>query len=144
MPSGASVAVECLVRLGSMTDDAEALEMVSSYLAGRLAQAGEQPYGSARLFAGADLLLHGVELVISEGDGRETLLAAARAAYAPTMMLAGPWAAPAILDGKSSVDGKAAAYVCRQRTCAAPVHSADALVALLTEGPGRGAAQATD
>ncbi|WP_428266504.1 thioredoxin domain-containing protein [Haliangium sp.] len=136
LPSGASVAVECLLRLGMVADDRRALDVAERYLAGRAALAKDNPFGSARLLAALDLYLHGVELVVTAGPGREELLAAARQAYAPTLLIAGDWAAPALLGGKTNAaDGRAQAYVCRGQTCSAPVTEGEALRALLTAPP---------
>ncbi len=62
---------------------------------------------------------------------RDALIAAARQSYAPTLMLAGPWAAPSILEGKvPAPDGAARAYVCSGQTCSAPVTTTSALLPL--------------
>ena len=137
-PSGAAVAIECLLRLGQCGGSARALEVAERYLAGRAPQAAGQPYMGARLLAGLDFYLNGVELVVSEGSGRAELVAAARRAYAPTLMIAGPWAPESIRGGKGAgEDGRAQAYVCRGQTCSAPVTEPDALRALLAEPPPR-------
>jgi hypothetical protein len=121
-PSGAAVAIECLLRLGLCGGDAKALELAERYLAGRAPQASGQPYMGARLLAGLDFYLNGVELVVTAGEGREELLAAARRAHAPTLMIAGAWAPESIRGGKQPAeDGRAQAYVCRGQTCSAPV-----------------------
>ncbi len=132
IPSGAAVAIECLLRLGLCGGDDRALAVAEKYLAGRAPQAAGQPYMGARLLAGLDFYLNGVELVVSQGAGRAELLAAARRAYAPTLMIAGPWAPDSIRGGKEpGEDGRARAYVCRGQTCSAPVADAAELRALL-------------
>jgi uncharacterized protein len=135
-PSGAAVAVECLLRLGLVGGDPKALAVAESYLAGRAPQAASQPYMGARLLAGLDFYLNGIELVVTGGNGRDQLLAAARKAYAPTLMIAGPWAPDSIRGGKEPAeDGTARAYLCRGQTCSAPVGDPAALLALLEESP---------
>ncbi|MEZ4404011.1 MAG: thioredoxin domain-containing protein [Kofleriaceae bacterium] len=136
MPSGAAVAVECLVRLGYVADDAETLAIAERYLERRLGSDALGPLGAARLLGALDLFLHAQCVVVSDGAGRDALVAAARAAYAPTRILVGPWAAPSVLAGKTAADGVARAFVCRGPTCAAPVTEATALAALLAEPTG--------
>jgi hypothetical protein len=136
IPSGAAVAIECLLRLGHVAGDQRALDLAERYLAQRAPQAAAQPYMGARLLAGLDLYLGGIELVVSDGTGRDELLAAARRAYAPTLMVAGPWAAPSLLDGRGAdAAGRARAYVCRGQTCAPPVTDPKELAALLAQFP---------
>ncbi len=136
MPSGAAVAVECMVALGRVAGDERARDTAERYLAARAGLAASQPYMGARLLAALDGALHGVELVVSEGAGREELLAAARRAYAPGLSVIGPWADESLRAGKGpAVDGRAQAYVCRGQTCSAPVSDAAELVELLAKAP---------
>ena len=86
----------------------------------------------ARLLAGLDFYLSGIELVVTSGSGRDELLAAARRAYAPTLMIAGPWAPESIRGGKEpAADGAAQAYVCRGQTCSPPLGDPAELRALI-------------
>jgi hypothetical protein len=136
MPSGSAVAIECLLALGRVGGDARALEVAERYLGARAPGVAGQPYMSARLLAALDTAMNGVELVVSDGDGREQLVDAALRAYAPTLSLVGPWAEESLRAGKGpAADGRAQAYVCRGQTCSAPVSDPAALVALLTAGP---------
>ncbi len=134
IPSGAAVATECLLRVGLIAGDARALDVAERYLAGRCPLAVEQPFAASRLLAALDLYLHGMEVVVTGGDGAGELLAAARRVYAPTRMIAGPWAQASILDGKQAEGGQARAYVCRGQTCSAPVTDPGALGALMAKG----------
>jgi uncharacterized protein len=132
-PSGASVAVEGLLRLGLVAGDAEALGIAERYLAARSSGAAENPFGGSRLLASVDLYLDAMELVVTGGTGREALLEAARRSYAPTLLIAGSWAQASILDGKSdSPDGKAQAYLCRGQTCSPPTSDPEAVRTLLS------------
>ncbi len=132
IPSGAAVAVECLLRVGFMCERSEWIDVAERYLAGRLK--GANALAVSRLLGALDLYLHHVELVVTDGEGREELLAAARRHYAPTLMVAGSWAADSLLADKTSVDGRAQAYVCKGMSCSAPVGEPAALDALLSEG----------
>jgi len=132
LPSGASVLVESLQRIGLMVGDARLLGIAERYIAARAEQAAKNPFMWSRLLAALDLYLGAAEVVVTKGKGRERLLAAARRAHAPTKVIAGPWARPALFEGKAAcADGRAVAFVCRGRTCSAPVQEPEALVALL-------------
>lgn len=135
MPSGAAVAVECLIRLGYVTDDREALAMAERYLERRLGSGALGPLGAARLLGALDLFLHAQCVVITAGAGAEALAAAARAAYAPTRIVVGPWAAASVVAGKVDRAGRALAYVCRGPMCAPPTDDPAALARLLTDLP---------
>jgi uncharacterized protein len=75
-------------------------------------------------------------VVVSDGEGRDALVAAARRGYAPSRMLAGPWASADVLAGKAAQGGVARAFVCRGQACSAPVSDPVALTALVTAEPG--------
>ena len=136
MPSGSAVAIECLLALGRVGGDSRALEVAERYVGARAPGVAGQPYMSARLLAALDMAMNGVELVVSDGDGRERLIEAALRAYAPTLSLVGPWAEESLRAGKGpAADGRAQAYVCRGQTCSAPVSEPDALVELLGAAP---------
>jgi uncharacterized protein YyaL (SSP411 family) len=69
--------------------------------------------------------------VVTDGAGREELLTAARRAYAPARLIAGPWAAASVLEGKTPAGAQARAFVCKGTVCSAPLTEADALRDLL-------------
>ncbi|HEU0036304.1 MAG TPA: thioredoxin domain-containing protein [Kofleriaceae bacterium] len=133
IPSGAAIATQALLRLGLVAGDDAALALAEKYLVQRLTGAtGVNAWATSALLAALDLYLHAQELVVTDGEGRDELLAAARRTYAPTLCIAGPWAQPSILDGKTpAADGKARAFVCKGASCAPPVTSPPALVELL-------------
>ncbi|HSD89228.1 MAG TPA: thioredoxin domain-containing protein [Kofleriaceae bacterium] len=131
IPSGAAIAVACLVRLGLVAGDAASLELAERYLAERLTgpQAVE-PWATSALIVALDDYLHLPVVVVSEGTGREALLDVARAT--PHAAIAGPWAQPSILEGKGpAADGRAQAYVCRGPSCSLPVATESELRAVL-------------
>jgi hypothetical protein len=131
-PSGAAVAVESLVAVARLTGDARAAEISERYLAARAPQMVEHPYMGSRLLAALDLYLNGIELVITEGSGREELATAARRAFVPGLLWGGPWASSDLLAGKGPGSGGAArAFVCRGRSCSAPIESPEELAAAL-------------
>jgi uncharacterized protein YyaL (SSP411 family) len=134
IPSGAAVAVQALLRLGLVAGDGDALALAETYLVQRLTGTTTgNAWASSGLIAALDLYLHARVLVVTEGAGRDALLAAARRSYAPTLCIAGPWAAPSILEGKSPAGDTARGFVCTGPTCSPPVGDPAALTALLGE-----------
>ncbi len=134
IPSGAAIATQALLRLGLVGGDAGALELAEKYLAQRLtAVTGVNAWATSSLLAALDLYLHEKVLVVTDGEGRDELLAAARRAYSPTLAIAGPWAQPSILEAKVSAGPKARAFVCQGPTCSPPVTDVGELVELLTQ-----------
>ena len=133
IPSGAAIFTRALLRLGLVAGDEAALTLAETYLVQRLT--GPTPanaWASSALLGALDLYLHAKVLVVTEGPDHDSLLAAARGVYAPTLCVAGPWASPSILDAKTSAaDGAARAFVCTGPTCAPPVSDAAGLLPLL-------------
>jgi uncharacterized protein YyaL (SSP411 family) len=135
IPSGASVLMRALLRLGHIAGDGGALALAERYLVQRLASqtnAGAA-WTSSALIGALDLYLHGQVVVIPDGTGKDALVRALRTSYAPTAMLAGPWASASVLDAKTAAaTGEARAFVCTGPTCAPPVTDPTALPALLS------------
>jgi uncharacterized protein YyaL (SSP411 family) len=132
IPSGAAIATQALVRLGLVAGDTAALTLAESYLSQRLTGTDDHT-SSAGLLAALDLYLHANVLVVTDGAGRDALLAAARRSYAPTLCIAGPWAQPSVLEGKTPSGDTARAFVCRGPSCSPPVSDPAALAALLLD-----------
>jgi uncharacterized protein len=137
MPSGAAVAIEGLIRLGYLREDRDALAIAERYLTRRLSSGALGPLGAARLLGALDLFLHAQCVVITDGADREQLLSLARATYAPTRLLVGPWATPEIVSGKVALAGRATAYVCRGPVCSLPVTEGAALQERLASPAGQ-------
>ena len=111
-----------MIRLGLVGGDAEALALAETYLAQRLTSTtAANAWATSALLGALDLYLHVKELVVTEGQVREDLLAAARRTYCPTLCVAGPWAQPSILEGKTPAGDRARAFVCSGPTCSPPV-----------------------
>ena len=134
IPSGAAVAVESLLRLGLISGDTASQSLAERYLAQRIGRTGDvNPLATPRLFAALDAYLHTQVVVITEGGGRDSLVAAVGRAYCPSTFVAGPWASASWRDGKAPrADGRSQAYVCRGQSCSPPVANAAELLAVLT------------
>jgi len=88
-----------------------------------------QPFGFATLLAAVDFHARGPFEIAVVGDPTSAdtgaLLARLRARYLPNRTLlvldpADPTPRPALLEGKTAVDGRPTVYVCRNRTCSPP------------------------
>lgn len=136
-PSGNSLMLFNLVRLGAMLGDEEWRQAARKML-NRLGPAQRQRVGGADAFmAAADFLLTGpVEVaLLGQLDRPDTraLRQVLDASYIPNrvMMHVGPsggeFSGVPLLRGKSMLGGKATAYVCRNFACEAPTTDADQL-----------------
>ncbi|NVB82663.1 MAG: thioredoxin domain-containing protein [Kofleriaceae bacterium] len=134
IPAGAAIATQALLRLGLVGGDASALELAEKYLAQRLtAVTGVNAWATSSLLGALDLYLNEKVLVVTDGEGRDELYAAARRAYCPTLQIAGPWAQASILEAKVAAGPKARAFVCKGPSCSPPVTETAELVELLTQ-----------
>jgi uncharacterized protein len=135
IPSGAAIATQALLRVGLVSGDAEALALAEKYLAQRLtATTGVNAWATSALVAALDLYLHHKVVVVTEGEGRDALLVAARRAYCPVLCVAGPWAQPSILEAKTPDGARARAFVCTGPTCSPPVSDPAELATLVARG----------
>jgi uncharacterized protein YyaL (SSP411 family) len=138
-PSGASTLTEAQVGLAALTGQTRHLDQAMRYLR-RMRQAMVQnPFGYGHLWLAADAALDGAAEVMLVGSREEVepLRRAVDTTWAPTVALAQiePGRVPPLLagpaQGRTRVEGKAAAYLCQNFACGAPVTDASALVAAL-------------
>ena len=135
IPAGAAIATSAFLRLGLVAGDAEALALAETYLAQRLTgTTGVNAWATSALVAALDLYLHAKVVVITEGAGRDALLAATRHAYAPTTSIAGPWAQASIMEAKTPAGDRARAFVCSGQVCSAPTDDPAILSATIAHG----------
>jgi uncharacterized protein len=132
IPSGASAACFGLLRLARMTGAAEYEDAAVSQIRLLHTVAPEHPLAFGHLLAATDFWLASVREVALAGDDVEPLARVVRGGYFPHVVLAGG-AGPTIplLEGRTPVDGRAAAYVCEHFTCALPVTTPEELAASL-------------
>ena len=129
VPSGTSSMVRALLRLHAHRGDAELLSRAERTLRGLTAQAMANPFGFGYLLSALDLYANGpveLEVVASEGDAAgDALIAAGRRELVPDLVVRR--LAPGASAERPQKDGLATAYVCRGRSCSAPVTSPEAL-----------------
>jgi len=136
IPSGPSSAAFGLLRLAALTGDARYEEHAAGVLrlAGELARRFPQAFG--HLLQALDFQLATVQEVALVGADTGALARVVRGAFRPHLVLAGGDGADAggvpLLEGRTPVGGRAAAYVCERFACKQPVCEPAELRALLT------------
>jgi uncharacterized protein YyaL (SSP411 family) len=136
MPSGTSLAVDLLQRVGALTGDAARAARARDVLSSLAEPMGAAPLAFGHLLGAADFETDGdVSVALSgapEAPDFARLERALAACYVPSLVIAGGLGAPpALLDDKRPIEGRAAAYVCRAFSCDAPTTDAAALAAQL-------------
>jgi uncharacterized protein YyaL (SSP411 family) len=140
IPSGNSVAVHDLLRLYHHTERADYLERAEATLRLYAGAMREQPFAFANMLCAVDFYTQQPReiVVVGKPDGSDTaaLLRHVRQTYLPNRTLslvdpAGTVPLPSLLQGKGQLEGRATAYVCHGRTCAAPVTTPQELEPLL-------------
>jgi hypothetical protein len=137
-PSGAFAVAGALLRYSALTGSARHRDAAAAALGVLPAIAGRYPRAAGAGLAVAEAWLAGpaeIAVVGSPADERtQALLQTALHAATPGAVLAlgdGTEAGVPLLTGRGLVDGAAAAYVCRQFTCLAPVTTPQQLRAAL-------------
>jgi uncharacterized protein YyaL (SSP411 family) len=141
-PSGNSAAVMALIRLNSYTSDERYLRAAEGTLQLFAPFMEKQPFAFSHMLEAVDLLQRGpTEIVIVCDRGtaptREwferlgLIYIPNRAIFAVDPKAIDGAILPEAARGKKQVDGRITAYVCRERTCSAPITSFEALKAEL-------------
>jgi uncharacterized protein YyaL (SSP411 family) len=143
IPSGTSVAIEVLQRLAALYDEPGYAEKATRTLRGLREPMAQYPIAFGRLLAALDFELATPREIALVGRPAAPDLAALldviRNRFQPNTVVAlrdpeAPEAAlPALLRGRTMLDGRATAYVCQRRACKLPVDAPDALAAQLDE-----------
>ncbi|NOT61185.1 MAG: thioredoxin domain-containing protein [Acidobacteria bacterium] len=142
-PSGNSVAAHVLLRLHLFTGEARYRELAGAIFALMKNMLDRAPSGFGHLLCALDTAISTpYEIAVVGNPNDETtaeLLTTVFQRYLPNKVVAyaapddaAAFAAIPLLTGRTTREGKAQAYVCRQFTCAAPVTEAAALEAQLT------------
>jgi uncharacterized protein YyaL (SSP411 family) len=134
IPSGNSAMVMGLLRLGRLTGQARYEEHAEGTIVLLHQLAAAHPMAFAHLLQAIDFQLAEVHEVAIVGQPAAPLVRVVRGAFRPHVVLAGGSGEDAeveLLEGRTPIDGRAAAYVCERFACRAPVTEPDALAALL-------------
>jgi uncharacterized protein YyaL (SSP411 family) len=138
IPAGNSLAADLFLRLGALSSRADYAEHGAAVMRSMTDTMRKQPAAFGRLLCAADFYLNpGEEIAIVgdlEADETRALLAEVYKRYLPNSVLA--LRAPddetlsqrvPLLQGRGLVNGRAAAYVCRNYVCRLPVTDPEAL-----------------
>jgi uncharacterized protein YyaL (SSP411 family) len=135
IPSGSSSAAYGLLRLAALSGEASYQEHAESVLLLVGAFAPRHPQGFGHLLQALDFRLAAVREVALVGEDTRALVRVVRGEFRPHVVLAGGDGSAshgiALLEGRTPVDGRAAAYVCERFSCLAPVTEPAALRATL-------------
>ena len=124
IPSGNSAAALGLLRLGALTGEREYERRAEGVLRLFGRPATGRPDAFAHLLRALDFQLAPTKEVALVGDDLSELAATVRQGLRPHLVLAGGaegTPSPPLLDGRATVEGRPAAYVCESFTCQAPV-----------------------
>jgi uncharacterized protein YyaL (SSP411 family) len=134
IPSGNASAAYGLLRLAALTGEHDYEARAVSVLRLLHEFAPKHPQAFGHLLQALDFHLSPVKEVALVGDDRRALERVVRGAFRPHLVVAGSSGdanGVPLLEGRSPVDGRAAAYVCEHFACKAPVTQPDELERLL-------------
>jgi uncharacterized protein YyaL (SSP411 family) len=137
VPCGSSSAVETLLRLAAFTGESHYESRALRALRPLADIMGRHPSGFGRFLCALDFHIGPrveIALVAPPGDGLAPLTAEVFGRYLPNRVVTGMRAGDAgaaaglpLLEGRTAIDGKPTAYVCRNYACEIPVHDRVAL-----------------
>jgi hypothetical protein len=133
-PSGNSAAVMTLLRLGSYTGNERYMHEARRTLELFAPLMEKQPFAFSHMFEALDLYERGPTDVVIVGDRNAAefreWIERLGLLYVPneTLFAVNPYSpdgtlVPEPVQGKTQIDGRLTAYVCRERTCSAPIVS---------------------
>jgi uncharacterized protein YyaL (SSP411 family) len=132
IPSGASAAAFGLLRLAALTGEARYEDAALGSIALLHAIAPEHPGAFGHLLQAIDFHVAPVKEVALVGEDTSALERVVRSEFRPHIVLAGGQGDVPLLEGRTAVDGRAAAYVCERFACQRPVTEPQQLRDLLT------------
>ncbi len=139
-PSGNGMMLEVLAALYVLTGNMRYRDLADDVLGAFAGEAIRNSIPLAAFLSGADFLLNSVQIVIRAGGGTEQLHRAAAECCVPNRILTllaegaeSPKGHPTY--GKTSIDGKATAYVCIGQSCSLPITDPEILRSTLANGP---------
>jgi uncharacterized protein YyaL (SSP411 family) len=129
-PSGTSLTVELLLRLGDLLGDADMTRRGRFVLETLAEPMARFPLAFGHALTAADMTVNGAIEVALVGDDSAALAKVVNETYVPSLVLAGAAAGDEsvpLLKDRPAQEGRATAYVCRGYVCDRPVTDARAL-----------------
>jgi hypothetical protein len=145
-PSGNAMAVTALLKLAGFTNDIRYVDITHQALAQMQGMMSQYPLGFGQWLQALSYALSKPREIAIVGDPNsadtQALLSIVRDGYLPFQVVAlgapdSQSPAVPILQDRGSMEGHAAAYVCRDFTCQAPVTTPEKLEPLLNTRPER-------
>ena len=138
-PSGTSLAIELLLRLGDVLGDSDMLRRANAVLGTIAEPMARHPLAFGHALMAADVAVFGAVEVALVGEpqtaGFRALTRAVGSRYVPSLVLAGGLAEQsegiALLKHRERRDGKPTAYLCRGSVCDEPTVDPEKLIAQL-------------
>jgi uncharacterized protein len=140
-PSGNALAVEALLKLDAFSGRTDWRELAEGAFGPTVQAAARYPTAFSRWLSAMDFALGPVKQAAVVADSMQgewgRMMGVLRAALRPNLVVAAalspppPPGAPALLDERPALGGKATAYLCEGFVCRRPVTEADALRLLL-------------
>jgi uncharacterized protein YyaL (SSP411 family) len=131
IPSGSSATAFGLLRLALLSGEGKYERHALGVLRLAYPIAGRHPSAFGHLLQAADFYLAPVREVAIVGPDPGELLRVVRGRYRPHLVLASGGDGVPLLEGRTPVDGRTAAYVCEHFVCQAPVTTPEELEAAL-------------
>ncbi len=131
IPSGSSSAALALLRLAALTGEGEYERQAVGALRLVHEVAPRHPQAFGHLLQAMAFYVSPSREVALVGDDRQALERVVRAGYRPNIVVAGGTGDIPLLEGRTPVNGRAAAYVCEHFACRTPVTEPGELEALL-------------
>jgi uncharacterized protein YyaL (SSP411 family) len=135
VPSGMSVMLENLIRLGDVCNEKKWISIAESVLHSYYARALENPFGFSNLINALDLLLDRPTEIVLAGADVANFTRAIADIYLPNRMIIRTQGAPPLLReliaDKNEINGVSTAYICRDFSCEKPETDPAALAARL-------------
>jgi uncharacterized protein len=124
VPSGMSVMIENLIRLGDICNEKEWLDIAEAVLHSHYARAMENPFAFSNLLNALDLYLERPTEIVLAGQETRAFERAIADIYLPNRMVILARSAPPLIKdivaGKMEMNGVSTAYVCRGFSCEQP------------------------
>ncbi|MBE83949.1 MAG: thioredoxin domain-containing protein [Gemmatimonadetes bacterium] len=135
-PSGNSLTALAFIRLGTLLRRDDYTSIAERTIRRFQPYMLETPNGFAQMICAADYVLGGpVEVIVTEGEGKEEMIRAINDNWVPCRVLAsGPAVKVPMTKERERTNAGAAVYVCQNRACSLPIQEPSKLASFLRPG----------
>ncbi len=131
IPAGASIAVDCLVRVGDCLAIDNYLPVIEAYLGSRLPGNQGTALACSSLLSALDGYLHNKVVYVTNGEGASELRQTAWRYGGASVV--GEWLESSLSVNKDDSEGKAQAYLCNRGECRLATSKPEELLKMLKE-----------